>query len=485
MIIAVYGAGYVGLVSAVCFAKIGHHVVCVDINAERVSHLNSGECPIYEEQLPELLKEQLHSGRLEFTTDLSKAIQKSGIHFIATGTPSLPDGSADLSQVYAVAREVAREVSKDNLLVIKSTVPVGTGDAIEAYVAKELSQSGKNLKIRVASNPEFLREGTAVHDFLYADRIIIGGESEALSILKEIYHPLVQQNIPLLSMSRLSSELTKYAANTMLACRISFMNQLSRIAEKAGANIDEIKQGMGTDPRIGPHFLQAGIGYGGSCFPKDNRALIQTAKEFDLNVPMLEAIETINKEQKYWVIERLNEHFKSQLKNKVIGIWGLAFKPGTDDIREASSLVIIDTLLKAGASLHLYDPVAMPNLKALFSDTVTTPESTLSEPTPTFRSRELSAESMSLGSQVIWCSSPEEVLLTRLDALVIATEWPVFQNYSLIALKKALGEAPIVDGRNCFALGDVKKAAIAYYYSVGRPFIGKGSINKKDFSYGN
>jgi UDPglucose 6-dehydrogenase len=475
MVITIYGAGYVGLVSAVCFAKIGHHVVCVDINAERVSHLNSGECPIYEAQLPELLKEQLHSGRLEFTTDLSQAIEKSTVHFIATGTPSLPDGSADLSQVYAVARQIAREASKDSLLVIKSTVPVGTGDAIQAYVEEELGQSNKNLEIRVASNPEFLREGTAVHDFLYADRIIIGGEPDALSILKEIYHPLVQQNIPLLSMSRLSSELTKYAANTMLACRISFMNQLSRIAEKAGADIDEIKQGMGADPRIGPYFLQAGIGYGGSCFPKDNRALIQTAKEFDINVPMLEAIETINKEQKYWVVERLNEHFKSPLKNKVIGIWGLAFKPGTDDIREASSLVIIDTLLKAGASLRLYDPVAMPNLKALFRfcDTVIRPESRLPEPGPTFCG--LSTESIGPDSKVIWCASPEEVLQTSLDALVIATEWPIFQNYSLMALKKSLGEAPIVDGRNCFSLQEVKKAAISYYYSVGRPFIGKDS----------
>ncbi|STX47970.1 UDP-glucose 6-dehydrogenase [Legionella hackeliae] len=298
MVISVYGAGYVGLVSAVCFAKLGHQVICADINEQKIALLLEGHCPIYENGLPELLHEQIQLKRLHFTADLAHAIKMAQVHIIATGTPSQADGSADLSQVFAVARQVAQEATSHGVLITKSTVPVGTGEAIQTLVNEELIACGKDITIEVASNPEFLREGTAVYDFLNADRIIIGGEEKALTILREIYQPLVEKGIPLLSMSRNSAELTKYSANAMLACRISFMNQISQIAEKFGANIDDIRQGIGMDPRIGSQFLQAGIGYGGSCFPKDVRALIQIAKSIDIDTNLLQAIDNVNNAQK-------------------------------------------------------------------------------------------------------------------------------------------------------------------------------------------
>lgn len=443
MVIAIYGAGYVGLVSAACFAKMGHQVICADVNKDRISTLNNGECPIYEDQLPQLLKEQLLQGCLQFTADLSYAIKQATVHVIATGTPSMPDGSTDLSQVFAVATQIAREVDTNCLLVTKSTVPVGTGDAIQALVNEELERSGKPYHIAVASNPEFLREGNAVYDFLHADRIIIGGEVQAIAVLKTIYQPLVEQNIPLLTMSRRSAELTKYAANAMLACKISFINQMSQISEKVGANIDDIRLGIGSDKRIGSRFLRAGIGFGGSCFPKDGRSLIQTAQSLNIDVPLLSAIEMVNRMQKSWVIEQLNNHFKHTLQNKVIGIWGLAFKPDTDDMREASSLAIIDSLLQSGAKLRLYDPVAMAAARAYVPE----------------------------HQSITWCDSAESVLMGNLDALVIATEWQLFQEYSLPSLQSALRDAPIIDGRNCFDLALVEKAAISYYYSVGRPVV--------------
>lgn len=449
MVIAIYGAGYVGLVSAVCFAKIGHEVICADINEERINLLKTGVCPIYEEHLPELLNEQLKNARLQFTTNLSYAVKEASVHFIATGTPSLADGQADLTQVYAVATKIAQEATAETLLVIKSTVPVGTGDAIQQHVKDELKRVGHAFSIHVASNPEFLREGTAVYDFLNADRIIIGGEKDALAVLRTVYSPLVEQkNIPLLSMERRSAELTKYAANMMLACRISFINEISRIAEKAGANIDEIREGIGTDQRIGLFFLQAGIGYGGSCFPKDGRALIQTAHALGEDVPLLDAIENVNLKQKKWVIEQLIQHFNGNLQDKIIGIWGVAFKPGTDDIREASSLVVIEALIKAGCKLRLYDPVAMPAAK----------------------------EYLQHHEALTWCHSADDVLDDSLDALVIATEWQIFKDYSLHSLQAALHNAPIIDGRNCFDLAKIREANISYYYSVGRPRVGKEII---------
>ncbi|WP_028387581.1 UDP-glucose dehydrogenase family protein [Legionella fairfieldensis] len=446
MLISVYGAGYVGLVTAVCLARLGHQVICTDVNEQRIVQLQKANCPIYEEQLPELLQEQIANKRLFFTADLTYAVNQASVHFIATGTPGLADGSADLSQVFAVASFIARETNGNGLIVTKSTVPVGTGDIIQARVEETMAQVGNKNKIAVVSNPEFLREGTAVYDFLNADRIIIGGEQQALAALEAIYQPLVEQGVPLLRMSRRSAELTKYSANAMLACRISFMNQISQLAESLGADIDEIRQGMALDHRIGPHFLQAGIGYGGSCFPKDVRALVHTAAEVSVDTHLLEAIEKVNQSQKQWVFNCLKKHMNGKLEGLTIAIWGLSFKPGTDDLREASSLVAVNALLDAGANLRIFDPAAMPAAKKLFNSS----------------------------SAISWCSSAEGVFDRAVDALVIATEWPQFKSCSLEALQKQLGKAPLIDGRNCFKLSDVMNANLAYYYSVGRPCIIKG-----------
>ncbi|ASQ45454.1 UDP-glucose dehydrogenase family protein [Legionella clemsonensis] len=443
MIISIYGAGYVGLVSAVCIAKLGHEVICADIDGQKIALLLKGQCPIYENELPELLQEQLQSKRLRFTADISEAIESAQVHIIATGTPGHADGSADLSQVFAVAKKVAQEAKENGILVTKSTVPVGTGDTIQSLVNEELAACDKNITITVASNPEFLREGTAVNDFLNADRIVIGGKEDALAILKMIYQPLVDRGVPLLSMSLCSAELTKYSANAMLACRISFMNQMSQIAEKFDANIDDIREGIGLDHRIGPYFLQAGIGYGGSCFPKDVRALMQLAKSHDFDTSLLQAIDRINEVQKKWIFNQLTSYFEHNLKDLNIGIWGLAFKPGTDDLREASSLVAIKALLDAGVKLHIYDPVAISAAQKILPK----------------------------DSAIHWCNSSEAVLDNNLDALVIVTEWPEFKKFNLSLLKEKLHDAPVIDGRNCFELANMAAAKLTYY-SVGRPKVG-------------
>ncbi len=441
MKISVYGAGYVGLVTAVCLAKIGHSVRCVDIDEQKISLLQRGECTIYEQQLPELLNEQLNAERLTFTTNLTSAIQQANIHFIATGTPSLADGSADLQQVFTVVGQIVAEATTDCLLVIKSTVPVGTGDAVEQYIKDELGKIGKNLSIDVVSNPEFLREGTAIYDFLCADRIILGGQTEAVSYLLRIYQPLVENKVPFLTMSRRSAELTKYAANAMLACKISFINQISQFAEELDANIDEVREGIALDKRIGPHFIQAGIGYGGSCFPKDVRALIQTAKSVTIDPSLLIAVEEVNSQQKDWIFNQVSRHFAQGLHGLRLGLWGLAFKPGTNDLREASSLVAIDALLASGATLYAFDPVAMPTAQQVLNNE----------------------------SAIHWCASPEAVLNEGLDALLILTEWAIFSEFSLATLQAKLKGAPVFDGRNCFSLNNVASSGLAYYYSVGRP----------------
>ncbi|WP_133129785.1 UDP-glucose dehydrogenase family protein [Legionella yabuuchiae] len=451
MNISVYGAGYVGLVSAVCFAHMGHKVLCIDIDESKINLLKHGTCPIFEEQLPELLHEELESGRLTFSSDVFYAIEFGQVHFIATGTPSLSNGDADLSQVLVIAQQIANQTEKDTLVVTKSTVPVGTGDKLSALIRNIQQTRASNFIIDVASNPEFLREGSAVYDFLNADRIILGGEQQALEPLKAIYKPLIAKGVPLVSMTRQSAELTKYAANAMLACKISFMNQISLIAEESGADIEEVREGMGFDHRIGPYFIQAGIGYGGSCFPKDIRALKHTALAKGINAPLIEAIDAANNHQKNWVYNKLLQHYNHDLTNRTIAIWGLSFKPGTDDMREASSLVIINALLNAGVNLRLYDPVAMSAAKKILPehDTIT------------------------------WCRSAQEAIQTNsLDGLVIATEWDEFKSYPLQNLAHTLKKTPLIDGRNCFPLSEVIQSGIALYYSVGRPPVGI----EKDFS---
>ena len=442
MKISVYGAGYVGLVSAACLAKLGHFVVCLDIDAQRIQSLLQGHCPFYEENLPQLLQEQAEKGHLQFTTTFDEACRQAEMHLIATGTPSLADGNADLSQIYAVAEKIAEETQKDSFIVVKSTVPVGTSDLLQAHVTKKCQK----FHLEVCSNPEFLREGTAVKDFLTPDRIIIGGSNKALAMLQKIYEPLIERGVPLLTMSCVSAELVKYSANAMLACRISFMNQISSLAEKVNANIDEVKQGMSKDPRIGSLFLEAGLGYGGSCFPKDLRSLTETAKKYGVDASLFEVIDKVNQNQKNWVYSTVNRHFNHVIKGLTIGIWGLAFKPATDDMREASSLVAIHALEQAGAKLCVFDPIAMPRAQNLLANL----------------------------ASINWCDSLEAVLESPLDALVIVTEWPVFKQYPLDKLKVRLGQAPIFDGRNCFGLAQVEEVQLPYYYSVGRPpFIAK------------
>lgn len=442
MQIAIYGAGYVGLVSAVCLAKLGHHVICFDTNVAKINFLCAGQCPIYEAQLPEMLNEQMHNGQLKFT-HIIEDITAADIHIIATGTPSLADGHADISQVLEVAKLIVHRAQDDVILVIKSTVPVGTADKLDDLLKQELITSQKGFCCHIVSNPEFLREGTAIKDFLFADRIIIGGAEYGLLQLKTMYQPLIKTGIPIISMSRNSAELSKYSANVLLANKISFINKISEIAEAYAANIDEVSQGIGLDRRIGSDFLQAGIGYGGSCFPKDVRALTQIAQVKNIDATLIQSIDNVNKVQQKWAVTQLSKHFANNNLSLKIGIWGLAFKPGTDDIREASSIEIIKSLLKCGARLNLFDPVALINTQELFA-----------------------AE-----TAITWSKSACEVLEDHLDALIIATEWPVFKNFCLHTLKEKLGYAPIFDGRNCFDLMKIKAAKLAYYYSVGRPAI--------------
>lgn len=449
MIVGVYGAGYVGLVSAACLAKLGHYVICADINQEKINRLKTGECTIYEETLPDLIKEQLSLGRLSFTTQLEEVINTVEIHLIATGTPQLADGSADLSQVLNVVKAILSYVEKSTTLVIKSTVPVGTGDRIETIIKQLNPPLAESICLEVASNPEFLREGSAVHDFFNADRVIIGGSEKAISNLERLYTPLVKQGIPLVKMSRRSAELVKYAANTMLASKISLINYFSQLSEAFDANIDEIREGLSYDHRIGPHFLQAGIGYGGSCFPKDLKALRQFALSKGINTQIIESIEAINLTQKNWVLEQLSRHFcerAEKLKGLKIGIWGVSFKPGTEDMREASSGVVIPELLKKGVQLRIYDPIAMPTGKKIWGE-----------------------------FPIKWCNSAEEVFGEAFDALIILTEWTEFKQVCLVDLKKRLKHAPLIDGRNCFDWQQMAKTKITYY-SVGRPLITEDKV---------
>lgn len=436
MQLSVYGAGYVGLVSAVCLAKLGHQVLCFDNNKEKISTLMQGDCPLYESELAALLKQQLHSGNLRFSNVIREAVAFATVHSIAVGTPQSPHGNADVSQVEQAVMAIAESTQRDCVIVIKSTVPVGTGDRLQ----QQVGGLQRGIKIHVASNPEFLREGSAVADFLQPARIVLGGEVAALNILQELYQPLAQQGIPLLRMSRASAELSKYAANAMLASKISLVNYVSQFAEVLGANMDEVIQTLASDKRIGSDYLQTGIGFGGSCFPKDINALLAMAEDNALESGLLTAIQAINTRQKHWVSRHIQRHFAHALRGLRIGLWGVAFKPGTDDIREASSLTIIDDLTQAGVQLWIYDPQAMANAQQLLAQQ----------------------------HNIHWCQNADAVLDAKLDGLVIATEWQEFKHYPLRQLQKKLNQAPVWDGRNCYALAEVAKTGLRYY-SVGRP----------------
>ena len=442
MKITVFGAGYVGLVSGACLAEVGNHVLCVDVDSRKIQMLKEGELPIFEPGLKEMVRRNLDAGRLSFSTDIEHAVQHGEVQFIAVGTPPDEDGSADMQYVLAVARSIGKFMNDYKLVVNKSTVPVGTADKVQAAIAEELKLRKSALSYSVVSNPEFLKEGAAVEDFMRPDRIIVGGSDEdALQIMRALYAPFQRNHERLIVTDVRSAELTKYAANAMLATRISFMNELANLAEQLGADIEMVRQGMGSDPRIGYHFLYPGCGYGGSCFPKDVKALIKTAAtDAHIDLQVLKAVETANDAQKHVLGKKIKNRFGANLHGFHFAIWGLAFKPNTDDMREASSLVLIADLLAAGATVTVYDPVAMQEAQRILS--ASHPEG-------------------------IEYSEDPDAALQGADALVIVTEWKEFRSPDFELMKKSLKNPVIFDGRNIYSPKMVRELGFEYM-AIGR-----------------
>ena len=438
MKITVVGTGYVGLVAAACLAEVGNHVLGLDVNAEKIRVLKEGGIPIHEPGLLEIVRRNVENGRLSFTTNIEEAVHFGEVQFIAVGTPPDEDGSADLQYVTEAARNIGRFMTSEKVIVDKSTVPIGTGDKVRAAVAEELKKRNVDIHYSVVSNPEFLKEGAAVEDFMRPDRIVIGTEDpKAIEVMKQVYAPFQRNHERLVVTNLRSAELIKYAANSMLATRISFMNELANLAEIVGADIEMVRQGIGSDPRIGYHFLYPGCGYGGSCFPKDVKALIKTAKDvagFDLK--LLKAVEEVNDLQKFVLPKKIKKQFGEDLKGKHFALWGLAFKPNTDDIREAPALSIIDALTSAGATVTAYDPEAMPNVKG------------------------------QIGDQIQYAANQYEALQNA-AALIIATEWSEFRTPDFEIIKKELPSKVIFDGRNLFDVAKMKEMGY-HYESIGR-----------------
>ena len=439
MKISIIGTGYVGLVTGACLAEVGNDVLCLDLDQAKIRLLNEGGLPIYEPGLKELVQRNSAAGRLRFTADVEASVAFGAIQFIAVGTPPDEDGSADLRHVLAAARSIGRHMRESRLIVNKSTVPVGTADQVRAAVASELKQRSADLPFCVVSNPEFLKEGAAIDDFMRPDRIVIGSDdSQATQTMRTLYAPFQRNHERIMVMDVRSAELTKYAANAMLATRISFMNELANLAERLGANIEQVRKGIGSDPRIGYHFLYAGVGYGGSCFPKDVQALIRTARDAGGNLPMLEAVEDVNRQQKKVLGNKVVARFGEKLSGRRFAIWGLAFKPNTDDMREAPSTEVIGDLLIRGASVVAYDPVAIPEARKVFAGT----------PGVAFADSPLAA-------------------LDGADALIIVTEWTEFRSPDFPALRARLKEAVIFDGRNLYDPEEVRRHGLEYH-SIGR-----------------
>jgi len=440
MKITVVGAGYVGLVGAACLAEVGNHVLGLDVNAEKIRILKEGGIPIHEPGLLEIVRRNVENGRLSFTTNVEEAVGFGEVQFIAVGTPPDEDGSADLQYVTEAARNIGRFMNSAKVIVDKSTVPIGTGDMVKAAVAEELKKRNLDIHYSVVSNPEFLKEGAAVEDFMRPDRIIIGTEDpKAIEVMKQVYAPFQRNHERLVVTNLRSAELIKYAANSMLATRISFMNELANLAEILGADIEMVRQGIGSDSRIGYHFLYPGCGYGGSCFPKDVKALIKTAKDvagFDLK--LLKAVEEVNDLQKFVLPKKVKKQFGEDLKGKHFALWGLAFKPNTDDMREASSRILINELIKAGASITAYDPVAMDEGKRIFKD----------EKHLTF-------------------ADTQDEALKNADALIIVTEWTEFRSPDFTLIKSSLKSPMIFDGRNLYDPKAVRALGFNYY-PIGR-----------------
>lgn len=434
---AIVGTGYVGLVSGTCFAEMGLQVVCVDTNKDKIEKLRQGIIPIFEPGLDEMVERNVKTGRLSFTTDLKEIINDVDIIFSAVGTPPDKDGSADLQYVLEVAHTVGRYMNDYKLLVTKSTVPVGTAAKVKQVIREELDKRGVDIEFDVASNPEFLKEGAAIKDFMSPDRVVVGVESEkAKTLLTRLYKPFLLNNFRVLFMDIPSAEMTKYAANAMLATRISFMNDIANLCELVGADVNQVRAGIGSDTRIGNKFLYPGCGYGGSCFPKDVKALIATAQEKGYEMRVLRAVEEVNASQKEVLFNKLFAHFKGDLTNKTIALWGLSFKPETDDIREATSLVLIEKILKAGGRVKVYDPVAMKEVKKRIGDTVT------------------------------YCADLYEAVLNT-DALLLVTEWKEFRLPSWRVVKKVMKSPVVIDGRNIYDPQEMAENGFEYY-SIGR-----------------
>jgi len=433
MKIVVVGTGYVGLVTGACLAEVGTEVICVDVNVQKIENLKKGILPIYEPGLDELVERNFKKGRLHFCTSLDDAIVGAQVVFIAVGTPPGEDGSADLQYVLQVADTVGKHMNGYIVVVTKSTVPVGTAGKVKETIAKALKERNADIDFDVASNPEFLKEGAAVDDFLKPDRIVIGVESlRAKNLLHTLYDPFVLNGHPILFMDIPSAEMTKYAANAMLATKISFMNDIANLCELVGANVNEVRKGIGSDPRIGTKFIYPGIGYGGSCFPKDVKALIKTAEQNKYNLRILSAVDDVNNDQKKVLVRKILKHYNNDLKGKTFSVWGLAFKPKTDDMREAPSLTIIDELLKAGAKVQAYDPASMHEAKHLFNGSVSLCEDAIK-----------ATESA--------------------DAIILVTEWPEFRLPDWETIIENMKEHVIFDGRNIYNPDEMKEKGFIYY----------------------
>ena len=433
MKIAIVGTGYVGLVTGTCFAEIGVNVICVDTNSEKIEALNQGIIPIYENGLEDMVHRNTKAGRLQFTTSLESCLDEADVIFSAVGTPPDEDGSADLSYVLEVARTIGRNMKKYVLVVTKSTVPVGTAKKVRTAIQEELDKRGIQIEFDVASNPEFLKEGNAVADFMSPDRVVVGVESErAKELMSKLYKPFLLNNFRVIFMDIPSAEMTKYAANSMLATRISFMNDIANLCELVGADVNMVRSGIGSDTRIGRKFLYPGIGYGGSCFPTDVKALIKTAEQNGYQMRVLQAVEEVNEQQKSILFEKLQRHFCSDLHNKTIALWGLAFKPETDDMREAPSLILINKLLNIGCKVRVYDPAAMKECRRR------------------------------IGDSVYYATDMYDAALDA-DALMLVTEWKEFRLPSWAVIKKAMRTPVLLDGRNIYEKKEIEELGFTYH----------------------
>ena len=439
MKITMIGTGYVGLVTGTCFAEVGNDVLCLDVDARKIAVLNGGGVPIHEPGLEAMVRRNAAAGRLKFTTDVDASVAHGSLQFIAVGTPPDEDGSADMQYVIQAARNIGRRMQDPKIVVDKSTVPVGTADRVRAAIAEELAARGASMPFAVASNPEFLKEGAAVEDFMRPDRVVVGASDErAIAALRAVYGPFMRNHERFLVMDVRSAELTKYAANAMLATRISFMNELANLADRLGADIEMVRQGIGSDPRIGYQFLYPGVGYGGSCFPKDVAALQYTANEFAHPLKVLAAVEAVNDAQKRVLVDKIVARLGADLTGRTIALWGLAFKPNTDDMREAPARVIVDALAALGARIVAYDPVAMDEAKRVFGD----------------------------APQLAYATSPLAAC-DGADALVVVTEWQEFRSPDFDTLKQRLKLPLVFDGRNLYSPTEVRAAGLEYF-GIGR-----------------